>query len=107
MAHFRALRFRKLGEGVRYREVHLENLMLCYYELEPGARHGGIAGEGRIIHVVEGDITGSTGGTAFAIGPGEVVLVEPGAEFQWHSGSRTRLIEARSRVVPEDIIPID
>ncbi len=106
-AHFRALRFRKITDGVKYREVHLDNLMLCYFEMDPDTRHSGTASEERIVFVSEGELSGSIGDISFAVGHGEVILIPKGAKFSWHATSRTRLIEARGAVDAQTAIPLD
>lgn len=106
-AHFRALRFRKITDGVKYREVHLSNLMLCYYELEPDTRHSGTATEERIVFVSEGDVTGSVGEVPFAVSHGEAILIGAGEPFIWHATSRARLVEARGSTDPKSIIALD
>jgi len=106
-AHFRALWFRKLTDGVKYREVHLAHLMVCYYDMEPDTAIEGTTGEDRIVYVTEGDLIGQVHGNPFAVAAGEVILVAKGENYAFQATSRARLIESRGAVDLQKIIPVD
>ncbi len=107
VAHFKALKFRKLADGIKMREVHLNHLMLVYLELEPDTRLSGTAGEERIATLIEGSLSGHAGGERFAIGPGEAVLIGKNDGFEYRAVERCKLVEARGAVDPAATIRID
>jgi quercetin dioxygenase-like cupin family protein len=91
--------------GVSLHAIGGEQVLLCHVVYEPGttvARHSHATAE-QVMWVVEGDVTMTVGSETKTLGPGDVVVVNPGIEHELYSEGGLTFIEALAPVLRDHV----
>jgi quercetin dioxygenase-like cupin family protein len=91
--------------GVSLHAIGGEQVLLCHVFYEPGtnvARHSHPTAE-QVMWIVEGDVTMTVEGETKTLGPGDVVVVNPGIEHELYSEGGLTFIEALAPVLRDHV----
>ncbi len=91
--------------GVTLHAIGGEQVLLCHVTYEPGTtvrRHSHETAE-QVMWIVEGDVTMTVGDDTKSLGPGDVVVVNPGVEHELYSENGLTFIEALAPVLRDHV----
>jgi quercetin dioxygenase-like cupin family protein len=94
-----------LFPGVRIHAIGGEQVMLCRATYEPGTtvrRHSHETAE-QVMWIIDGEVTMTVGDETKHLGPGDVVVVNPGVEHELHSERGLTFIEALAPVLRDHV----
>ena len=98
-----------LFPGVGLRAIGGEQVLLCHVTYEAGttvARHSPERAE-QVMWIVEGDLTMTVGDETKRLGPGDVVVVNPGIEHELYSEGGLTFVEALAPVLRDHVPDAD
>jgi quercetin dioxygenase-like cupin family protein len=98
-----------LFSGVGIHAIGGEQVMLCRATYEPGTtvrRHSHETAE-QVMWIIEGDVTMTVGEETKRLGPGDVVVVNPGVEHELHSENGLTFIEALAPVLRDHVPDVE